>query len=453
MSYYYAIGPVPYSQDLDDPSVSLYIPPERTVGWIDTRPANPDLNSPAFFAFHEYPDHLKDTHAIIGDGNRLEEYFPSALERSAWETLYGVKANPSWTLLECLRQLFFVQADPEGLTLCKPGALTHNGYLELHLGGHSRILREKFTGKDHIAWPALQKLQQVEITRIAAEQTTQAEKIRKLKASDVLGKQISEQAKGRKDGATFSDIKEELAKSTEEVPGKILSDLCNLYKCDAKDLLPKGLDIKPIKPDTEFSDDFNRDNGDVGANWSVRSGAWSVASNRLSNNSGTDGTYVRIVAHATALSSGNHYSQITVIGSSNSSTTWPGCSIRNAASGEECIFCRISPTNTSSYKHAIYKLVGSTRTAIANSGDAGAYGNPIKLHGDGSTLTYYYNGGQVLQVTDSAHQLNVRVGACMHPSTGSATYDDFSAVDLLAPPPPPATNRIPAPLAIAMSVR
>lgn len=428
MAYYYAIGPVSISPDPDDPATSYYHAPEGTIGWIDTRPTIPTQEN-GFFAFSEYPDHLKDTHTVIGNGNRLEEYYPTVVERSAWEKAYNVKIESSWSLMQMLRQLLFTDADPEGAERCKPCTPTHRGMLEIHLGGHSRIHRERFTGKNHDAWDTLQRLQKISFERLINEQTARAEAIRNTRATDELGKQITESLKNRKDKANFGQVREELAKREEELPGKALTDICRLYKCEPSDILSSGVEVRMRRPETSVSDDFNRSDGELGANWDIRSGDWTVASNRMSNNTGTDGTLLRIVTHATALSTGNHYSQITVTGSSNSSTTWPGCTIRNAASGEECIYVRIEPTGTTD--NLVGKVVSNSRTTLWSSTDAVAYGNPIKLHGDGSTITYYYNGGQMLQGTDSAHENNLRVGACMHPSTGSATYDDFSAEDLL----------------------
>lgn len=83
MAYYYAVGPVSTSPDPDEPTASYYHAPVGAIGWIDTRPVVASAVESGFFAFSEYPEHLKDTHAIIGNGDRLEEYYPTALERSA----------------------------------------------------------------------------------------------------------------------------------------------------------------------------------------------------------------------------------------------------------------------------------------------------------------------------------------------------------------------------------
>lgn len=452
MSYYYAVGPVAYSADPEDPSVYFYHPPEGVVGWIDTRPNTPDTLTPAFFAFHEYPNHLKDTHTILGDGNRLEEYYPTALERSAWETMYGVKVDDSWTLLDCLRDLLFIQADPDGLVLCKPCTPTHLGNLEIHLGGHSRILREKFTGKGHISWPLLQKMQQNTMTRLIKNQSDLAKQIRSLSPNDELGKQITKQLKNRKDGASFSDVKEEMAKKIEDVPSKVLTDICRLYKCDPIDVLPKNVQIERMKPTTTFQDDFERADAALessgNATWGGEGQGWSWA--RMS------AIVINIVSGnaRTATSSANGWYRIDSAYSTHnmkasgslsiSGTGRSGPAVRVANSGVNGYFADRS--STSGRLRKIVNGIDTSLTTTTVTSD-----NPITIlcQIDGSTLSGTFNGGSGISITDTTFE-GVLYAGFFHRrgSSGDSLFHQFTSEDIPAPPPPPATNRIPAPLAI-----
>lgn len=425
MPYWYAIGPVAQSTDAVDGT--YYHAPDKCIGWIDTRPITPGSVASGFFAFSERPDHLKSTHAIVGDGSRLEEYFPTALERSAWETLYGVTANSSWTLLEYLRQLFFVQADPDGLALCKPGTPTHSGFLELHLGGHSRILKERFTGKGHDAWPALQRLQQASMARLIAEQAKQAERIRKAKPSDDLGKQIAERVKGRKDGASYGDVQEELAKAAEAVSGKALTNVCRKYRCDPKDVLPVGVEVERRKPETSISDDFNR--AAIGANWTSQRATWDIYnSTEIRRGSGST-TNSATVTHNTSLSSDDHFAQIKCTYRMSASASWIGPMCRAVASSTSTYYGARLRTAIE-YVRGIIKYVADELTNIEVYG-ADCDAKTVKLTCDGSTQYLHEDGVQKASSSDSAIEGNLVVGVESHP-TESNRGDDFSAEDLLA---------------------
>jgi len=185
--YYYAIGPVNYVEDPIEGS--YYCAPEGVVGWIDTRPIG-DIAS-GFFAFHEYPDHLKETHVIIGNGDRLEELNTNSVERSAWKDYFGISTHSTDTLLDMLVRLLTEDADPDGLERCRPLTVDHRGNYEIHLGGHSRIFRSKFQGEKDRLWANLQRHWQGELLK-----THVAEAKRGVKNPDVqTGKMLAELAR------------------------------------------------------------------------------------------------------------------------------------------------------------------------------------------------------------------------------------------------------------------
>lgn len=424
MAYWYAIGPVAQSTDAVDGT--FYHAPDKCISWIDTRPITPGSVASGFFAFSERPDHLKETHAIIGDGSRLEEYYPNATERSAWEAAFGVKCDPALTLVQTLRQLLFVDADPEGALRCLPGTPTHRGVLELHLGGHSRVWAERFTGRDHDAWPVLQRLQKANMARLIAEQEAEAARIRAAKPTDDLGRRITEIVSKRGGKASYADVREELAKAAEALPGKALTNVCRKYRCEPHDVLPRDVEVERRKPETALSDDFNR--ATLGANWTSQLGTWRTYDSTEVENSGSTGSSV--MTHATQLSSDDHYVQIKCTYRTTAKGHWTGPLCRAAASSTRTHYEGRVRTDTG-FSRGIVKCVSDSFTNIAVYG-ADCLDKTVRLVCDGSSQTLYVDGSEVASSTDSAISGSVYVGVTTHPTAWSCRGDDFSAEDLLA---------------------
>lgn len=440
MSYYYAVGPVSLSPDPDDPTVSHYHAPSGTVGWIDTRPVIGRGFESGFFAFHEYPEHLKDTHTIIGDGNRLDECYPIALERSAWETLYGVKTNATDSLFDMLWRLFFVDADPEGIERCKPGTPTHNRNLELYLGGHSLLHREKFTGKNHPSWPALQKLQQVSFAKLVQEQHTLADRIR---TEEIPFKPIEKDPKDPKNpkpSPTISpEVREFLAKKAEEIPCKVLTDLCLLYKCDPNDILTKGLDIERMKRTSVMRDDFQRsdnaiynsgnatyDGTDQGWDWAtLETPGYTTDRIHIVSNKcevGYKDSAVRQYAYQTTpggFSSSNYYQELVVeqtpIETSSAHaeiTMFARHSGNSAVTGYSGRFRTLDGSDTKFTDRYISVVVDTTGTIINSTTTDQTRSDPstVKMTVDGSTISTQANASTEFSVSDSTLESGVYGG-------------------------------------------
>lgn len=403
MKRWYAIGPV---ATVDDPVEGSYqCAPDGCVGWIDTRPIGSVASG--FFAFDARPDHLASTHDIIGDGTRLEQYWPTLSERMAWERAYGYGVSSSSTLLEMLVGLLTDHADPDGLERCRPLTVNHRGEYEIHLGGHSRIYRAKFAGEKDRLWPNLQRLWQTELAKTHA-------------AEEKRGVDPDVQA------------------------GKMLAELARLHKCPVAELTPKELKgLKPRKPTTRIYDDFER--ADLGVDWIPRTlgnwwigynstYGWGVAGQLTYGGSGSGLPIAqRMIQHATALSSAN---QQVAVEWMYGTTAWIGP------------IARMNQINLASYK-AYLRSGGGNVDSVASNGASTVIlssesepiaGDMIGVRVDGSTVELLQNAAVLGAVTNTAIPSGSYAGVNGHPSLNNSNNGRigyFDARDLLAASIPP----------------
>ncbi len=395
MKRWYAIGPV---ATVDDPVEGSYqCAPEGCVGWIDTRPVTGEVAS-GFFAFDVRPEHLKETHTIIGDGTRLEEYYPSLAERSAWASAYAVTVNPTDTLLGILVSLLTEQADPDGYERCRPLTVDHRGNYEIHLGGHSRIYRAKFRGERDRLWPNLQRLWQAELSK------THAAEAKRGVDPDVQA-------------------------------GKMLAELARLHKCPVTELTPKELKgLKSRKPTTRYEDHFNYPDGEISAleNWTQILGNSTIGLvvdgqvNIYAQSSGA------VYFYNPVLSSSNHQATITSFEPLGNDYTFLVMVRMDAAH-----ILTFYSTGVWNNKVVIRKTIDATRTELSSISLLTPVPCTSTLKVDGSTITVLIDGSEVDSATDTAIPSNVNAGFGGWTPVGTVVLDDFVTMDLLAASIPP----------------
>lgn len=398
IQYYYAIGPVERHESKEEGV--WYGPPTDCVGWIDTRPCE-NAEGTGFFAFHHRPRHLGVAYTIIGDGKPLDVYFPTLTERSAWETLYGVKVASTDTLLEILVHLLTEQADAEGVERCRPLTLNHLGEYEIHLGGHSRIFRSKFQGEKDRLWPNLQRLWQSELRK-------------------------THTAEGKR-GAD-PDVQ----------TGKMLTELARLHRCPAKLLTPKELKgLKPRKPTTRLRDDFNRANGELSVAGNATYGGvdqgwgWERFRGTVVHNI-VDGQLVLTQQNTknpsyratTPLSSTNHFVQEYVVSAAQSA----GAILRKDATATQTFY--LAEYDEFQETMVFRKYLDNAVTTLNYTGlNAGVPPLTLKVIADGSTLSSYRDGVPNNQRTDTAIPSGSYTGiGGFH---GNGIVDNFVTADLL----------------------
>ena len=172
---------------------------------------------------------------------------------------------------------------------------------------------------------------------------------------------------------------------------------------------------------TTFSDDFNRADGDPGANWVQVSGTWSIVSNQLSP--GSSGATI-IIRAATSMATSDHSAQVTIAATTAVSQ---GVMCRGDSTLANGYLWRNNGTNW-----GLFKAVSGTFTAIGTTyAAAAAAGDVAKIQVIGSTVKGFVNGVERASVTDTSVTSGTNTGIRSQ-STSGLRYDDFSAADVVS---------------------
>jgi hypothetical protein len=197
-----------------------------------------------------------------------------------------------------------------------------------------------------------------------------------------------------------------------------------LQKTDWQEFVPQNLRQRidrAADPETTISDDFNRADGDLGANWSSAAGWWSVTSNtaRKVSNAAT----ARAVVHQTALSGADHYAQLKLV--AGTANTLQAPIVRKVNNTTLTCYC------CGGYDNTLYliKFVSSAQTNLTTAVQTYAAGDVYKCEIVGSALKGYVNAVQKLSTTETAITGNTYCGMSQLAPDTSGTIDDFYAED------------------------
>lgn len=163
------------------------------------------------------------------------------------------------------------------------------------------------------------------------------------------------------------------------------------------------------------SDDFNRADGALGANWASFFGGITVVSNAAQGGS------LVCAARWTATSFGADQTSSTTIVGFSSGTTYPGAAVRMDASGD-CYYVAVDSSNA-----YIQRLSGGTDIPIATrTSGAWANGDVIGLDIVGTTLQVLKNGAAYGATASDATLASGQPGLYLY---GSASVDNWTADD------------------------
>lgn len=166
-----------------------------------------------------------------------------------------------------------------------------------------------------------------------------------------------------------------------------------------------------------ISDDFNRADGSLGANWTTVSGSPSIVSNAAANGSNANS----VARHNTELPSADHYAQADA---TNPGTGYDeGVLVRFSASAMTCYMGRYS-SGTGAWE--IHKWVAGTATLLGSLTEA-APASPwtLRLEAQGTALRLYGNGVLKVSLTDSSVAGNLQAGFRLNATSNTA--DNFQA--------------------------
>lgn len=168
---------------------------------------------------------------------------------------------------------------------------------------------------------------------------------------------------------------------------------------------------------TLATDDFNRANGTLGANWTTVTGfnAFQIASNVVTQVTEPGDTGARYNA---VTFPNDQWSQVTVDVSINSNG---GPAVRMATDGSANYYVFV----VAGGEYRIYSISGGSGSLISNAAGSFSNGDVAYLEIQGTTLIAKKNGVQVLTITDATHS----AGAAGIHAYSIGSLDDWSAGD------------------------
>lgn len=199
-------------------------------------------------------------------------------------------------------------------------------------------------------------------------------------------------------------------------------------------LLGRFADDGWSSPETSISDDFS---GTLAA-WTQLSGTWSIFSGELTMTAEVNSN-PRTIRHDTTLSSDDHYAQIDVVASQQSTNpTFYGTSIRHTSGATETCYAGgyTRPATAGDPYQQIYKFVTGTPTSLGTDHTfTESLPHTMYFEANDTTLTVKRDGADDYQISDSSisGQNDTGVAGNRRTSGGGYALDDFAAADLAAP--------------------
>lgn len=315
---------------------------------------------------------------------------------------------------------------------------TREGFLELHLGGHSLIRSRRFGGSSDTSYQNIRKIvrrnyrkvRQHAIGEFAVIDGITLKELQRGYSDDNPEENKYTQAARRliqNQGLKPSEAKSKIRDYIIKTHRKYLATQVRKLGVDWRDLIPPDLpEESPITPTTTFSDDFNRSNNDVlGGSWNEINGDLDIISNRCEDESSVE-SYAR---YDSDLSSDDHYVQCYASTTATFSIGPVGrCSVpgTDTAANSSFYMWRWS----SAYQ--IYKRVSGSFTLINGSTSSPSPSNPELMYLDmnGSTITCKAGGTTIYTETDTGISGNLRCG--IRDGSGNNTtafVDDWECSD------------------------
>jgi hypothetical protein len=175
-----------------------------------------------------------------------------------------------------------------------------------------------------------------------------------------------------------------------------------------------------------FSDDFNRANGAIGANYDSVNGGLNVISNQVR---GTNNGQLNLSTVKTSVVdfTNDHEAQITIAAAVGSDLAGPMVRSAGTTANGYYLYCDIfAATN-----RRLFKVVAGTRTIIGTVNISVTAGDVLKLRAVGTTLTVYKNGTLIDTVLNQTDHTTGQPGMAYEwGNSGGTRIDNFSAADV-----------------------
>ena len=179
------------------------------------------------------------------------------------------------------------------------------------------------------------------------------------------------------------------------------------------------------------TDNFNRTDGGLGANWATQTGftAPLIASNVVQTNAiGSDS-----VANYSAVTWPNdQYSQVSATTINTATSRFVSATVRCATAAQSFYAAGLAGPFGASTTRELRKCVTGTTTTLASNTGTHATGDVVKCECNGTTIRHLVNGTQIHSVTDSS-LASGRAGIFIFVDTGvvaDAQLDNWDGGDL-----------------------
>lgn len=389
--YRYALAPYVWSV-----ADSVWSLPVTSEGGIDLRTIaqmGTAGGAPQGFAFVASTQPV--TGAEITRSMYVDEPATSGMQ-DAWESNMGYRPTGA-QLRDLLWDQLTTGSDPSGDAGPKPLMPTVDGHLELVLGGHSTIKREKFEWGKHAHTNQVQAVLHRDFAR-RWEETNGADHCR-----------------------------------------RELDWQCHKFGCDDwKEFVPKRLHQHVpgrLPHATTITDNFDGTDGDTIGNlltWVEDGGDW----DRLSNQVIVSAAATCMCHNTSALSGSDHYAQCSIIaqGTANGAANRITGGLARYTDQNNFYYAGLNNVAAGT-AFRFYKRVTGTDTQIGTDGTVSvSLPQPAKTQCSGSTMTGFWNGSAVSGPggTDTSLASGTLTGMWMRFGTTTATIDNFEAADLAA---------------------
>lgn len=396
MTKQYYLGPWRF---VTEDGMSYFAPPEGARGTIDfaTIPEQSVGGSDrriGFFALEGLITDAAYTHLGSGD---LREMPSTQKMRDAFQSELGYLPSGD-KLIDLVWDCLTSGSDPEGDERWKPLMPGTNRWLDLHLGGHSRIKSEPFEFGRH----------------------PHSNRVR-----DVLQRQFRQEMERASNGKS----------KDKEHHRRILDYWCEKYRCeDWQQFVPADLRrhvpgrLKHATTITESFDTADSDTLGPDLSWSELAGDFDIVGNRARSGAAS-GTHL---AQATSdLSSSDHYAQFAVYPVASSLDCAPAARCQSGPTAYIAIVRDVDLSNDA----RLFKLLTGTFTQLGTTvSHSSSDGDVVQCKADGSSITHIVNGSTVIgPVSDTGISSGLRCGIWAF-EAGRGDIDNFEAADLAAPP-------------------
>lgn len=378
--------------------------PAFCIGRLDLRPGyagHPIDRAPQGYGLFVYSQEISDPALFPVTTDIHQPITPGVKDRLKGELNVEspIRADK---VKDVIWEIMTVHADPTGRDRVRPLMPKVNGMMELHLGGFSKIKEKRFRPFQDEEWDmVLANLQYA---------------YRKLRSTH------------------YTPMARLLQRPSRFHYRKALGGWMRQYSINnPRVFIPPDLPYEGwLEPETSLSDDFNRGDESLDAgNWTelVNLG-WAVVSETAEMDllSGA----LSVARYDTALSSGNHYSQVTFLSTGGNAL---GPILRKDNTATDTHYgVRIDNDNS---ERRLFKRVTGTPTNLSytNPVTTGAGEDILRGIADGSTISYNVEGTEEISVS------NADIGEENHycgfygeifEGQGTAHFDDWKAADLAA---------------------